>query len=138
MGKVEADLSSFSLENSVSDFAFFQRNTLIQISPLFLPEIKKTKIIEAIVTGYSSTPWETEGDPFITAFGTRVREGVVANNFLPFGTRIKIPEIFGDKIFFIEDRMHWRKGKYQFDVWFENFSEALNFGAKRTIVEILE
>jgi 3D (Asp-Asp-Asp) domain-containing protein len=93
--------------------------------------------IWAIITAYSSTPWETDEDPHITASGKVVKDGIVANNLFPFGTKIKIPEIFGDKIFVVEDRMSFEKSNYQFDVWFEDYFEALNFGAKRTYVEIL-
>jgi len=99
---------------------------------------QKPAKIWAIVTAYSSTPWETDDTPYITASGKLVREGIVANNMLPFGTKIKIPEIFGDKIFVVEDRMSFVKGNYQFDVWFENYFEALKFGAKKTYVEIIE
>jgi len=28
----------------------------------------------------------------------RVKDGIVANNLLPFGTEIKLPGIFGDKV----------------------------------------
>jgi 3D (Asp-Asp-Asp) domain-containing protein len=113
-----------------------QGNSILRISNLEKNEGPLR--ISAIVTAYSSTPWETDGDPYITASGKIVRDGIVANNLLPFGTKIKIPEIFGDKIFVVEDRMSWEKGNYQFDVWFEDYFEALNFGAKKTYVEILE
>jgi 3D (Asp-Asp-Asp) domain-containing protein len=114
-----------------------QGNSVLRISNPNNPEKEPIRIF-AIVTAYSSTPWETDEDPHVTASGKPVRDGIVANNLLPFGTKIKIPEIFGDKIFVVEDRMKRGKSKYQFDVWFENYFEALKFGAKRTYVEILE
>jgi 3D (Asp-Asp-Asp) domain-containing protein len=114
----------------------FQENSIFGISNPNNPEKEPIRIL-AIVTAYSSTPWETDEDPHITASGKPVRDGVVANNFWPFGTKIKIPEIFGDKIFVVEDRMSCEKGNYQFDVWFENYFEALKFGAQKTFVEIL-
>jgi 3D (Asp-Asp-Asp) domain-containing protein len=114
-----------------------QGNSVLRISSPNNPEKEPIRIL-AIVTAYSSTPWETDEDPHVTASGKPVRDGIVANNLLPFGTKIKIPEIFGDKIFVVEDRMKRGKSKYQFDVWFENYFEALKFGAKRTYVEILE
>jgi 3D (Asp-Asp-Asp) domain-containing protein len=114
-----------------------QGNSVLRISNPNNPEKEPIRIL-AIVTAYSSTPWETDEDPHITASGKPVKDGIVANNFLPFGTKIKIPEIFGDKIFVVEDRMKRGKSKYQFDVWFENYFEALKFGAKKTYVEILE
>jgi 3D (Asp-Asp-Asp) domain-containing protein len=120
----------------VEQIIVFQENSILGISNPFEPEKEPIKI-PAIVTAYSSTPWETDEDPHITASGKIVRDGIVANNLLPFGTKIKIPEIFGDKIFVVEDRMSWEKSNYQFDIWFENYFEALKFGAKQTYVEIL-
>lgn len=93
--------------------------------------------IDVLVTAYSSTPEETDDTPFTTAAGTSVRDGVVANNLLPFGTRIRIPGIFGEKIFTVEDRMHWRKSGYQVDVWFPAKGDALSFGVKSAYIEII-
>src|SRR3989344_2839855 len=87
-------------------------------------------------TAYSSTPDQTDDTPFTTASGTQVREGVVAANFLPIGTDIRMPELYGDRIFTVEDRMHPRKG-YQVDVWFPSKEEALRFGTKIVTIEVL-
>jgi 3D (Asp-Asp-Asp) domain-containing protein len=116
----------------------FQGNSLLAISEHFNPEPKVIKKMKVVITGYSSTIWETDETPELTASGTQVREGVVASNGLPIGTKIKIPEIFGDKIFVIEDRMNPRVGPYHIDIWFPDYSQAKNFGAKRTYIEILE
>jgi 3D (Asp-Asp-Asp) domain-containing protein len=91
-----------------------------------------------VVTAYSSTVLETDESPFSTASGSSVRDGIMANNLLPFGTKIRIPEIYGDKIFTIEDRMNPKVGFYHADIWFPSYSEAKNFGAKTTYIEVLE
>ncbi|KPJ57157.1 hypothetical protein AMJ49_02255 [Parcubacteria bacterium DG_74_2] len=114
-----------------------QGNTFGAISSLDL-EPKISRKIKVLITGYSSTPWETDDEPHITAAGTNVREGIIANNSLPLGTKLRIPELFGEKIFVVEDRMSWKKGNYHFDVWFPSYQEALNFGVKRTYIEVLE
>jgi len=88
------------------------------------------------VTAYSSSPDETDDDPFITATGKFVRDGFAATNILPFGTKIKIPSLFGDKIFTIEDRMHYRKTNVV-DIWMESKEKALKFGAHYVEVIIL-
>jgi len=88
------------------------------------------------VTAYSSNPDETDDDPFITATGKFVRDGFAATNILPFGTKIKIPSLFGDKIFTIEDRMHYRKTNVV-DIWMESKEKALKFGAHYVEVIIL-
>jgi 3D (Asp-Asp-Asp) domain-containing protein len=115
-----------------------QGNSVLAVSEHFNPEPKVIKKMKVVVTGYSSTVWETDETPELTASGSVVREGIVANNGLPIGTKIKIPELYGDKIFVIEDRMNPRVGPYQVDIWFPSYLEAKNFGAKRTYIEVLE
>lgn len=88
------------------------------------------------VTAYSSSPDETDDTPFITASGTFVRDGVIASNALPFGTRVKIPEVFGEKTFVVEDRMHKRFSD-RVDVWMPTKKDAIVFGKKFTEIEIL-
>ena len=115
-----------------------QNNSLVSLSNPFTPETKTVQKINAVITAYSSTSWETDDNPFITAAGTWVRDGIVANNYLSMGTKIRIPQIFGDKIFVVEDRMHWTKSNYHIDIWFPDYWQALDFGAKTTYIEILE
>ena len=116
----------------------FGSNTLISKLNPANPEPKVVQKLPVVITAYSSTVWETDEDPFITAAGTGVRDGIIANNYLPFGTKVRIPELYGDKVFTVEDRMNWKKGNYQVDIWFPSYSEAKEFGAKRTYIEILE
>ena len=99
--------------------------------------IAPVKKMEVVATAYSSTPEETDDTPFTTASGATVKDGVVANNLFPFGTKIKIPQLYGDKIFTVEDRMHWSKRGYHIDIWFPDTAEALSFGVKNTYIEIL-
>lgn len=96
------------------------------------------KKIKMVITAYSSTPDQTDDTPFITASGKEVVDGIVANNMLPFGTKIRIPALYGDKIFTVEDRMHKRKGIYHADIWFPEYQQAKQFGAKLLEIEILE
>ncbi len=118
------------------DFLLTDNNSLdILDSPLALDTVEK---FDVIITAYSSSIWETWGCPYTTASNTHVRDGIVANNMLPFGTKVRFPQLFGDKIFIVEDRMHSRKGDYHFDIWFASRVEALQFGVKRTFVEIVE
>lgn len=100
--------------------------------------IHKSRLTEKAIhiTAYSSRPEETDDTPFITASGTRVRDGVVAANWLPIGTKIRIPSLFGDKVFVVEDRMA-RKNDHKLDIWFSTTSAALRFGVKYAKVEIL-
>ena len=99
---------------------------------------KTYRKIKVIATAYSSTEWQTDDTPFITANGSEVRDGIIANNMLPFGTEIKLPELYGNKVFTVEDRMHSRKSNYQIDIWFPTLEEAKAFGVKETYIEVLE
>jgi len=132
--EIEANL----LLEEIPQLVTLQENTLIPLSNPANPEPEIVRRFSVIITGYSSTPWQTDDSPYITAAGTWVREGIIANNILPFGTRVKIPELFGDQIFVVEDRMSWQKGNYQIDIWFPDYWEAVSFGAKRTYIEVLE
>lgn len=120
----------------ISELATIQENSLIAVSDPTGP--LKVKKIKVVITAYSSTTWQTDDSPFITASGKLVAEGIVANNMLPFGTEIRIPELYGDKVFVVEDRMHWKKGYYHIDIWFPDYCLAKDFGAKTTYIEILE
>ena len=112
----ETDLAEFAINKSSEDLKegliVLQGNSLLSIStpPLLDPE--RIQKIQVVVTAYSSSVWETDDTPYITAAGTWVRDGIIANNYLSFGTKIRIPQLFGDKVFIVEDRMHWTKGNY--------------------------
>jgi len=143
--EVEANLNSPVFDgsptltiNNSPQLALFQENTLVPLSTPVNPEPQAIQKIRVVITGYSSSPRETDDDPYVTAAGTQVRDGIIANNIYPFGTKIRIPELYGEKVFVVEDRMSWTKGNYQFDIWFPSYWQALNFGAKRTYIEILE
>lgn len=88
------------------------------------------------VTAYSSTPDQTDGTPYTTGWITPVRDGVVAANFLPLGTRVRFPDYFGNKIFVVEDRMNVRY-RYRADVWMRSRAQAKQFGLKYLRLEIL-
>jgi len=96
----------------------------------------KPKYFYILVTAYSSTVDQCDNTPFITANGTHVFWGVVAANFLPFGTRLRFPRYFGKKVFIVEDRMHPRFS-HRLDIWMPTRQQAKNFGRKWLKVEIL-
>lgn len=95
------------------------------------------KSMKVVLTAYSSTPDQTDDSPFITASNTRVRDGIVAANFLAFGTQIKIPSLFGDKVFTVEDRMA-RKHSDKIDIWFSERHLAKKFGVQEAEVIVLQ
>ncbi len=109
----------------------------------FLPKnqikIKSSQI--RLITAYSSDVWQCDDSPCITANGFNVCEhgieDTVATNFLPFGTKVRIPELFGDRIFIVRDRMNSRYND-RVDVWMINKADAQHFGAQIATVEVLE
>ncbi len=89
-------------------------------------------ILNAVVTAYSSTPEETDDDPFITASGSYVYDGTIAcPMFIPLGTLV----ILDGRVYTCEDRMGLRIRKhdgedslYHFDIWKETKHDALKYG----------
>ncbi|KKR98822.1 MAG: hypothetical protein UU49_C0015G0007 [Candidatus Magasanikbacteria bacterium GW2011_GWC2_41_17] len=96
-----------------------------------------TRTIKVVLTAYSSTPNQTDSTPFITANNKQVYDGLIAANWLKFGTRVKFPELFGDKIFTVNDRMHSRFGRGRVDLWLDlPLDEVKAFGVKRVVMEM--
>lgn len=91
------------------------------------------------MTAYTSEVGQTDESPCITASGLDVcernMENIVAANFLPLGTRVKIPELYGDRVFYVEDRMNARYN-YKMDIWMDDLSDAEAFGVKYVTIEV--
>lgn len=86
-------------------------------------------------TAYNSLAGQTDDTPWITAAGTRCREGVIASNFLPMGTKVVI-EGFGSRVFTVEDRMNRRYNK-RIDIWFRDYQGAMKFGKRKIKYHVL-
>jgi len=117
-----------------------EENATIQlVRPIREYQVVKTYYLP--VTAYSSTPDQTDSTPCITANGFNLcehdREDVIAANFLPFGTKVRIPEYFGDRIFYVQDRMNSRY-YYRTDIWMKNRTDALKFGLRYATIEVVE
>jgi 3D (Asp-Asp-Asp) domain-containing protein len=93
------------------------------------------------MTAYNSDVSQCDASPCITANGFNVCkhgiEDTVAANFLPFGTEIRIPDLFGDRVFVVRDRMNSRY-QNRVDVWFKSYENAIDFGVKYATIEVLE
>ncbi|MCL4405300.1 MAG: 3D domain-containing protein [Patescibacteria group bacterium] len=105
-------------------------------SALLAGDVKVT-YQEVRATAYASVPEETSDHPFITASGAHVHDGTIAANWLPFGTKVKLPAIFGDKVFTVEDHMNRKYDNGCVDVWMPSVTKAVDFGVKYTDIEIL-
>lgn len=93
------------------------------------------------MTAYSSEAAQTDASPCITANGFNVCEhgieDTIAANFLPIGTKVKIPDLFGDRIFTVRDRMNQRHAN-RVDVWMKDKASAIKFGVKVAKIQVLE
>jgi 3D (Asp-Asp-Asp) domain-containing protein len=138
LAETEANLNVLPVSAlETSQAPLIQNNSFLATGSLIAakPDITVIETIQVVATGYSSSVWETDNTPYITASGTTTRDGVVASNLLPFGTKIRVPEYFGSKIFVVEDRMNSRINDFQVDVWFPSHWQAENFGVKYTYIE---
>ncbi len=103
-------------------------------------KIKVKKIVKVVVTAYNAVPEQTDSTPCITADGTNICANpnlkIVAANWLPFGTKIRIPEYFGNTIFEVRDRMNSRY-PYRVDVLMDSIPAAKKFGVRYLKIEII-
>lgn len=93
-----------------------------------------------MATAYNSEPGQTDDTPCITANGFDVcehgHENIIATNNLPLGTRVRFPELHGDRIFYVMDRMNARYTT-RVDFWMLNKSDARKFGKRQVKMEVL-
>jgi len=106
-----------------------------------IQEVKVLDTYKLAITAYSSTVDQCDSTPCITANGFDLcahnQEDVIAANFLPFGTKVRIPELFGDRIFTVQDRMNARY-YYRADIWMKTRKAASEFGLQYTKLEVIE
>lgn len=115
------------------------------------------RTIWVVSTSYSSDPKQTDSTPCLPAMNydlcASAEEGIVdsiAANFLKLGTKVRFPDLYGDKIFTVRDRMNARyNGSNRIDVYSAVLDEngnldvvsstlvAKQFGVKRLKMEIL-
>jgi 3D (Asp-Asp-Asp) domain-containing protein len=86
-----------------------------------------------IFTAYTADMAQTDSSPTITASNQQVQEGIVANNCLPFGTKIKA----NGRIYEVQDRMNNRYGCENFDIYMTDISAAIDFGKQPLTYELL-
>jgi 3D (Asp-Asp-Asp) domain-containing protein len=105
------------------------------------PTITVVKTSVHVITAYNSEAAQTDASPCITANGYNVCESgvedTIAANFLKFGTKVQIPELFGDRIFVVRDRMNKRHAD-RVDVWMKDRDDAIHFGVKTAKIQVIE
>ena len=118
---------------NVPEARFERHYTLIEGNSLkahISPNTYTGTKITRVITGYSSTPDQTDDTPFITASGKSVEKGIIATNEFPFGTKIMIDGC----IYTVEDRMNSRYNS-RIDIWFPTRQEAREWG--RQVKEVI-
>lgn len=105
------------------------------------PALKVIRTSTHVITAYNSEVGQTDDDPCTTANGYNLcqngKEDTIAANFLKFGTKVKIPELFGDRVFVVRDRMN-QKHPARVDVWMKNRHDAIHFGKKTATIQVVE
>ena len=86
-------------------------------------------------TAYTSRVSETDEDPFTAAWGDHVFWGMLASNSFPRGTKIQIPEYFGDKMFSVLDTMN-KRYYYRIDIWMPDLDQAKKWGARYIKIKV--
>lgn len=93
------------------------------------------------ISAYNSEVAQCDSTPCITANGFNLcenaKEDSVAANWLTFGTKIRIPDLFGDRVFIVRDRMNKRYSN-RLDIWMIEKVDAKKFGIKIALIEILD
>lgn len=150
--------------DGVVDLAVTPRATILDVPhpAAALPEIDYGPIANPRLvlraTGYNSLAAQTDSTPHVTATGTRTRFGVLAvsrdllGSDLPYGSLVRLNDLGGwydgrnagryqslldgQDLFIVEDTMHARKTQ-QVDVWFGDYTSAVNWGVRQVEVEVV-
>jgi 3D (Asp-Asp-Asp) domain-containing protein len=111
----------------------------------YLPENEDSKVAyttKIVFTAYNSEVGQCDDSPCITANGFNVckhdKEDTIAMNGIKMGTKIRIPDLFGDRVFVVRDRMNARYDSSRADIWMKDKTAARQFGVKVAKVEILK
>lgn len=131
-----AQAQVFPMDKTMASIKVAQESVQRTELPKQPPKYTVAYTLTGQITGYNSEAAQTDNSPWYTADGTWCTEGVAAGPYnLPFGTRFRIPSLFGDRIFTVHDRSATPSG--HFDIWFRTRQDALNLGRRTATVEVL-
>ena len=127
---------------------FSDKEVEAQVEENVFPEVedrKPTRVVLSVMTAYSSEAAQTDASPCIPAdwkynlcehYEKYGEQNTIAANFLPMGTKVRFPDLYGDKVFVVRDRMNARYGVGRADIWMPTKVEAKQFGVKKVTMEI--
>jgi len=101
-------------------------------------ERQALRTIWVVATAYSSDRYQTDNTPCIPANGYDLCAhfkqygygNTIAANFLPLETQVRLPDLFGQQVFVVRDRMNERYGPGRIDIWMPSRESAQAFGVK--------
>lgn len=144
--EISSNISQYYQDNIVkilNPSVLFFRNK--EMNNNRLPENNNLSVNKSAIitfTAYNSEVGQCDDSPCITANGFNVcKHGVedtIAMNGVKLGTKLRIPELFGDKVFVVRDRMNSRYDSSRGDVWMVDKQDARQFGVKIAKVEFLQ
>lgn len=124
--------------------ALKENAALVANMALVTPDYERMTVT---ATAYNSLVGQTDDTPCIAARGYDLceanMENVIAANFLPMGAKILVPDLHGDQIFTVVDRMNARYSKYctgtecRMDFWMREHADARAFGKQTVEIVIL-
>lgn len=142
--KAQSNDQEFLINDSVAKDVLMNEEAAKLVKPALASSTPATKVIKTsthVITAYNSEVAQTDDDPCTTANGFNVClhgvEDTIAANFLKFGTKVQIPELFGDRIFIVRDRMNKRHAE-RIDVWMKDRHDAIHFGVKVAKIQVVE
>ena len=120
---------------------FYKDSNIKNIEEKFKNNIKRSYYTN--ITSYNSEAAQTDSSPCITASNMNVcarnTEDIVATNDLPIHSKILIPEYFGERIFYVEDRMNARyTGTGRVDIWMKSKDNSKKWGIRNTKIVVLK
>lgn len=137
--KISEKTESYNFYKNTPEKQYF--NTIKEVRDREIADLlSKGSVMYMTVTAYNSEVAQCDSTPCITADGFNLcehnQEDVIATNILPFGTKVMFPELFGDRIFTVHDRMN-AKYSYRADVWMRDHGDAIQFGANYNIQMVI-
>ena len=99
-------------------------------------KVQVARVSGVSVSAFTASKKECGKTDGITASGVKVHDGVIACNFLPFGTKVRIPSMYGDKVFTVYCRL--KKGYVNhIDIYTKYVSTANQIGRHTCAIEII-
>jgi 3D (Asp-Asp-Asp) domain-containing protein len=102
-----------------------------------LPKQKPKPVVVKTMTVTITAYTVGDGSGYYAADGKRVYFGMLACPYsLKFGTKVRIPKLYGSKVFACHDRSATREGLV--DVWVDSFPKAFAIGRQKQKIEIIK